>query len=213
MGNNNSFLSNEKHLADGVILSKDVRQALDDIASKNIARYVPYSRNSNLDIHAAPKHNREFTLHDQYSEVNDNFVPTEKLFTNKISQPKSTSNEINSKSSPTPSDLTLDAVKNSQSVEISQSNSKILSIEQIGPKLGSSPNRSCGTPSRNVAAMILGGCETQNQPKKYPAIFQYHGNAKNVYVTGSFNNWRRLLMSKSNNSNEFIVILDLNEGM
>ena len=89
---------------------------------------------------------------------------------------------------------------------------KILSIEQIGPNLGSSPNRSCNIPSRNVVAMVLGGCESRNHPKKYPAMFQYHVKAKNVYVTGTFNNWRRLQMSKSDNSNEFIVILDLNEG-
>ena len=132
------------------------------------------------------------------------------MFIEKSVQP--TTNESNLKINQIPSFATLDTIKKGQDVVTYQDNPKILSVEQTGPKLGSSPNRSCDAPSRNVVAMILGGCEGENQSKKYPAMFQYHGKAKNVYVTGSFNNWRRLQMSKSNNSNEFIVILDLNEG-
>ena len=211
MGNNNSFLSNERNIADGVILSKDVRKALDDIASKNIARYAPHSRNNNLDIHAVPKQNRNFLIDDQYSEMTDNFTnESEKLFIEKSLQ--QTAQDSNSNNNQIASVTSLGAIKNSQNDVLSQGGPKILSVEQTGPKLGSSPNRSCDAPSRNVVAMILGGYENENHSKKYPAMFQYHGKAKNVYVTGSFNNWRRLQMSKSNNSNEFIVILDLSEG-
>ena len=209
MGNNNSFLSNERNVGDNVVWPKDARKALDDIASKNIARYAPYSRKSSSDSPGEPKHHRESWIDDQYSKFTDNVEPTsETLFIDNIIQPNA--EEINSKIDQMPT--TLDLIKKSQDVVTSQTNPKILSIEQTEPRLGSSPNRSCDVPSRNVAAMILGGCETQNHPKKYPAMFQYHGDAKNVYVTGAFDNWRRLKMSKSTNSDEFIVILDLNEG-
>ena len=46
--------------------------------------------------------------------------------------------------------------------------------------------------------------------RKMPTIFKYGGDAKEVYVCGSFNNWKKLPMSKS--TKDFVAIVELDEG-
>ncbi|XP_070577410.1 5'-AMP-activated protein kinase subunit beta-2-like isoform X3 [Ptychodera flava] len=49
------------------------------------------------------------------------------------------------------------------------------------------------------------------QPNALPTVFHWEGNAKNVYISGTFNNWeKKIPMVKS--QGDFTVILDLAEG-
>ena len=68
--------------------------------------------------------------------------------------------------------------------------------------------------TRNIEAMMLEKSNSNvfEKKKKYPAVFQYQGPGKEVYVIGSFNNWKKLKLSKSATSNDFIAILELREG-
>eukprot|EP00095_Tigriopus_kingsejongensis_P004761 maker-scaffold510_size151595-snap-gene-0.36 protein:Tk04761 transcript:maker-scaffold510_size151595-snap-gene-0.36-mRNA-1 annotation:"5 -amp-activated protein kinase subunit beta-1" len=46
--------------------------------------------------------------------------------------------------------------------------------------------------------------------KRLPTIFKFHGQAKEVFLCGTFNNWKRLPMSRS--TKNFVAIVDLQEG-
>ena len=63
--------------------------------------------------------------------------------------------------------------------------------------------------SKEIAALIA---DKQSEPDvgNYPAFFRYSGDAKEVYLTGTFNNWQKLKMARS--SQDFIAALDLKEG-
>jgi 5'-AMP-activated protein kinase regulatory beta subunit len=61
-----------------------------------------------------------------------------------------------------------------------------------------------------TAAFIASCKEKEGATKKLPTIFKYNGNAKDVYVCGTFNNWQKLKMSRS--TKDFVAIVDLKEG-
>lgn len=46
--------------------------------------------------------------------------------------------------------------------------------------------------------------------RKMPTIIKYNGQGKDVYVCGTFNDWQKLKMSKS--QKDFVAIVDLGEG-
>lgn len=50
----------------------------------------------------------------------------------------------------------------------------------------------------------------QNASRGYPTIFKYQGNGKDAYVCGSFNNWEKIRMVKS--QKDFLALIDLPAG-
>jgi len=66
--------------------------------------------------------------------------------------------------------------------------------------------------SMAAATAALDPCDIANAHKKLPTIFKYTATegAKEVYVSGTFNNWQKLKMCPS--TKDFIAIVDLNEG-
>lgn len=47
-------------------------------------------------------------------------------------------------------------------------------------------------------------------PKVLPTVFKWDGGGKNVYITGTFSNWKTIPMVKSHG--DFVTIVDLPEG-
>ena len=63
----------------------------------------------------------------------------------------------------------------------------------------------------DVTTAFLASCsEKEGATKKLPTIFRYDGDAKEVYISGTFNNWKKMKMSRSNK--DFVAIVDLKEG-
>lgn len=52
--------------------------------------------------------------------------------------------------------------------------------------------------------------KSEGLSRKLPTIFKYGGDGKDVYVSGSFNGWKKLRMNKS--QKDFVAIVDLHEG-
>ena len=67
-----------------------------------------------------------------------------------------------------------------------------------------------------VAALIA-GTDGKNDHKKYPVVFEYNGEAEEVFLSGSFNDWGKLKMSKMekpvHGMKDFITVLDLQQGI
>ena len=221
MGNNNTFLTNDRNPnPDSPLMwPKDVKKAMDEIAIKNIAKYSPYSRRSfleNLSVDG-PKTN-ETAPDDKKlivkTEMTRKYSPTQKIFLDNVILP--VNNELNTRIV----QKIPQAINNALNNDVKITNAELFATDEIknsssSTLFGSSPNRSSGQSlTRNVEAMLLEKSDSHisKNKKKYPAVFQYHGPGKEVYVTGSFNNWQRLKLSKSVTSNDFIAILELKEG-
>ena len=67
----------------------------------------------------------------------------------------------------------------------------------------------------NVAALIA-GVDGKDDGKMYPVVFEYNGEAEEVFLSGSFNNWERLKMNKLERQihgmKDFIIVLELKKG-
>ena len=222
MGNNNTFLTNDRNPnPDSPLMwPKDVKKAMDDMAIKNIAKYSPYSRHVFVENVSGGENKDTEPLSDAKglmvkSDMTRKYSPTQKMFLDNFILP--VNNEVNTRILQKISEVPRD--ENDKDVQITKSEISPKAIIRNGSSttlFGSSPNRSSEqSMTRNVEAMILESSDshTIEDRKKYPAVFQYHGTAKEVFVTGSFNNWRKLKMTKSISSNDFIAILDLKEGI
>ena len=222
MGNNNTFLTNDRNPnPDSPLMwQRDVKKAMDEIAIKNIAKYSPYSRRSfleNLSTNGS-KYNDHLSDNKNLTikpEVNRKYSPTQKMFLDNVILP--VTNEVNTRIVQKIPQVTNDKHED----DVQTPNLDIISTDEIksgtsATIFGSSPNQSpAQIMTRNIEAMMLEKSHRNafDGEKKYPAVFQYHGPAKEVFVTGSFNNWKKLRLSKSISSNDFIAILDLKEGI
>ena len=222
MGNNNTFLTNDRNPNPDspLIWQKDVKKAMDEIAIKNIAKYSPYSRRSFLENLSSngSKYNDDSCDTKKLMikpEMNRKYSPTQKMFLDNVILP--VANEVNTRIVQKTPQVTSEKDEN----DLQTPNVEIISTDQIksgttATIFGISPNQSSDpTMTRNIEAMMLEKSDRNafDGEKKYPAVFQYHGPAKEVFVTGSFNNWKKLKLSKSISSNDFIAILDLKEGI
>ena len=221
MGNNNTFLTNDRNPnPDSPLMwPKDVKKAMDEIAIKNIAKYSPYSRRSfmeNLSIDGSKPNGPSFDTKGLMikSDVSRKYSPTQKIFLDNVILP--VTNEVNTRIVQKLSQIPNDENEKEVQIRIPE----ICLTDETKNKtesalFGSSPNRSPDQSlTRNIDAMMLEKSDSNvfETKKKYPAVFQYQGPGKDVYVMGSFNNWKKLKLSKSATSNDFIAILELREG-
>ena len=221
MGNNNTFLTNDRNPnPDSPLMwPKDVRKAMDEIAIKNIAKYSPYSRRSfmeNLSVDGSKINEPSFDPKGLMikSDVTRKYSPTQRIFLDNVILP--VTNEVNTRIVQKLSPIINDEIEKDVQIripEIRQTDETKTKTEST--LFGSSPNRSSNQSlTRNIEAMMLEKSNSNvfEKKKKYPAVFQYQGPGKEVYVIGSFNNWKKLKLSKSATSNDFIAILELREG-
>ena len=82
---------------------------------------------------------------------------------------------------------------------------------RIYPKHHRAPAGLSRTLKPNVAALIAGS-DKKCEQHKYPVVFEYTNNAPEVFLTGSFNNWHKIKMPKVRKPNDFLIVLELNEG-
>ena len=221
MGNNNTFLTNDRNPnPDSPLMwPKDVKKAMDEIAIKNIAKYSPYSRRcfmENLSVDGSKIN--EVSIDGKglmiKSDVTRKYSPTQKIFLDNVILP--VTNEVNTRIVQKLSPITNDENEKDVQIRLPEIHQTDETKDNSESKIfGSSPNRSSGQSlTRNIEAMMLEKSDSNvfETKKKYPAVFQYNGPGKDVYVTGSFNNWKKLKLSKSVTSNDFIAILELREG-
>lgn len=201
MGNNNTFLANDRNPNDAIIWPKDVKRAMDEITKKktvNCDRNYGKSEINNTD---EPLENKKSFQH---------VSPTQRIFLDNVIIPAA--NEINAK---VQQRRILDR-NTDQSIEkiipILENNRLEIPKDLDVSMFSRSPNQSFQITNRNVEAIILKHYDSKDQ-KEYPAVFRFNGKAKEVFVTGSFNNWNRTKMTKSKDSNSFIAIMDLAEGI
>ncbi|XP_061173801.1 5'-AMP-activated protein kinase subunit beta-1-like isoform X1 [Saccostrea echinata] len=109
----------------------------------------------------------------------------------------------------------------------SSSRSRHISGDETGPSLTAGKFLSDSSCSQdNYEALLKSGyrrqraATTQSQgdtsimkPKLLPTVFKWEGGGKDVYITGSFNNWQsKIPLVKSSHDGEFLTIIDLPEG-
>ena len=94
-------------------------------------------------------------------------------------------------------------------IEVNDSNHELL--PKIYPKHHRAPAGLSRTLKPNVAALIAGS-DKKHEQHKYPVVFEYTNNAPEVFLVGSFNNWQKIKMPKVRQPNDFLIVLELNEG-
>ena len=134
--------------------------------------------------------------------------PTQQIFLDNIILPLGS--EINSKIRMR-RNSTQNGQKYSPTMHIQLNESRHELPHRIYPKHHRAPAGLSRTLKPNVAALIAGSDKKYEQ-HKYPVVFEYTNKAPEVFLTGSFNNWQKIKMPKVRQPNDFLIVLELNEG-
>ena len=141
-------------------------------------------------------------------EASRKMSPTQQIFLDNIILPLGS--EINSRIRMR-RNSTQNGQKYSPIIHIQSDNSNHELPSRIYPKHHRAPAGLSRTLKPNVAALIAGS-DKKCEQHKYPVVFEYTNNAPEVFLTGSFNNWHKIKMPKVRKPNDFLVVLELNEG-
>ena len=216
MGNNNTFLQNDRNTNGGIIWPKEARKGMDDIATKNLVKIIlesgpPESRHNFVGYSQVERSKTEclLSIKNYRQNANRKYSPTQQIFLDNVILPAA--NEINTRIQQNQIVTKISDDIGRKEATIQKTSSKSPPIETIS-KFQRVPNGSSRTLTPNVAALIVEN-DGSNYSKKYPMIFKYSGTGKEVFLCGSFNNWQKLKMVKSISTDDFIAIIDLNEGM
>lgn len=135
--------------------------------------------------------------------------PTQQIFLDNVILPLG--NEINTRIKKTQNLVNLtDLTKNTQEKSCT-SDENSCKCKHLRCPAGSSKSL-----KPNVAALIA-GMDGRNDQKKYPVVFEYNGEAEEVFLSGSFNNWGKLKMAEMerhvHGMKDFTTVLELKKGV
>ena len=201
MGNNNTFLANDRNPSDAIIWPKDVKKAMSEIAKISIITCSPNPSTSEI-------HTGEVSL--EHTNLCHPISSNQRIFLNNVILP--VANAIISNLQQKQISGKTNELSAEKSIAIPEKNPLELPRGLDSSMFSSSPESSSMINSRNVEAIILKNYSSEDH-KEYPAVFRYNGNAKEVFVTGSFNNWSKQKMYKSKGATSFLAIMDLKEGI
>ena len=204
MGNTNTASQqNDKNNSGSIILQNDMRKKMDRLAFKNIAKYSPESRADFLQY--SPSSSGSLTTSRRTIQQQDDrkVSTTQQVFLDNVILPLG--NEINRHN----------FVKKSQNKISKKACTSKESTKIVASKAHSQHYRvPAGTSQNlnpNIAALIAGN-DGKDDSKEYPVVFEYNGAAQQVFLAGSFNNWQKLEMAKTQKPNDFLTVLELKQG-
>ena len=213
MGNNNSTLPNDKTEKDD-IQQKNTRK-YNKISKKSSTRNTPERstperRHSIVDDHSPeqsisePLENKLLIRHRFGSFGNRKISPTQQIFLDNVILPLG--NEINTRISKTKKlEKIIEDKKRNQKLDDKQSN-------EVHPKHYRAPAGLSTELSRLNIAALIAGTDEKTDHKKYPVVFEYTGAGDKVFLSGCFNDWEKIEMSKNKRPNDFISVIDLKQG-
>ena len=141
-------------------------------------------------------------------EASQKMCPTQQIFLDNIILPLGS--DINSRIRMR-RNTTQNGQKYSPTMHIQLNDSNHELKTKSYPKHHRAPAGLSRTLKPNVAALIAGSDKKHEQPK-YPVVFEYTNNAQEVFLTGSFNNWQKIKVPRVRKPNDFLIVLELNEG-
>ena len=219
MGNNNSSLQNDK-IAKGDSLNQKDRKRLEDrierkkkndkTAKRGSARNSPETRHG-IDNDRIP----EEIVSEPIARIrlgsfgNRKISPTQQIFLDNVILPLG--NEINSRISKTKRLQKIDEDRKSNSIREKNKLEDKISIE-THPIHHRAPAGISKELSRANIAALIAGSDKKTDHKKYPVVFEYNGAGDKVFLSGCFNNWEQIEMSKNKRPNDFISVVDLKQG-
>jgi hypothetical protein len=217
MGNNNTSLQNDKNTGGAMVCHIHSKKMTNKFTAKNGQKCPPDCSFSNIEEDPSP----EETVSEPITTLrairtrlgsggdrfgwNRKISPTQQIFLDNVILPLG--NEINAR------------IKKTQNVTN-------LAKKILDKKCTSDANlckcthhRAPAGSSRslnpNVAALIA-GMDDKDGGKKYPVVFEYNGEAEEVFLSGSFNNWEKIKMGKMERQihgmKDFITVLELKKG-
>ena len=224
MGNGNSQLQNDKNSSGPIIcISRECKSNSNCKSNaiicmkrnqkkekKNGERYYTDSIGTVENLNPTNDGIKEALRNDRVieREVSRKMSPTQQIFLDNIILPLGS--EINSRIRMR-RNSTQNGQKYSPTMHIRSDNSNHELPSRIYPKHHRAPAGLSRTLKPNVAALIAGS-DKKCEQHKYPVVFEYTNDAVEVFLTGSFNNWQKIKMPKVRKPNDFLIVLELNEG-
>ena len=215
MGNNNTSIQDDRNTNGEVLPQKDGKRKYNKIVKKSSTRNSPekYSpQNSIVDDQISEESDPIFRS--RFGSLgNRKISPTQQIFLDNVILPLGS--EINARISKT---QRLGKIEEEEKFRRRRSNSinekhildEIISKE-ANPKHHRAPAGLSRDLNPNLAALIA-GTDEKTEHKKYPVVFEYTGVGEEVFLSGCFNDWEKIKMSKNKRPNDFISVIDLKQG-
>lgn len=209
MGNNNTSIQDDKSTNGEVPQQKDGKRKYNKMSKKSSAKNSPETSPSMIDDQIPEESISEPIFRSRFGSLgNRKISPTQQIFLDNVILPLG--NEINARISKTRKLGMIEEEKKSNSVNEKRILEEIISKE-THPKHHRAPAGLSRELNPNVAALIAGSDE-KTEHKKYPVVFEYTGTGEEVFLSGCFNNWEKIKMSKNKRPNDFISVIDLKQG-
>ena len=210
MGNNNSSLQSDKITKNENLHQKDGKRKNEKIIKRGSNRNSPETRHAIVDDQQPEESISEPIFRNRFGSFgNRKISPTQQIFLDNVILPLG--NEINARISKT---KRLQKIEEDRKSNLTKRTTK--SDEKIGkethPKHHRAPAGISKELSRANIAALIAGSDKKTEHKKFPVVFEYNGAGDKVFLSGCFNNWEQIEMSKNKRPNDFISVIDLKQG-